>query len=123
MSVKNRRILMNALLKKIESDYLKEEIENVEVGDSVKVGVKIIEGSKERIQKFDGIVISIKGDGLNKNITVRKISFGIGVEKTIPLHSPRVASIEIVKKAKVRRAKLYFLRDREGRQATKLKSR
>ncbi len=123
MSVKNRRILMNALLKKIESDYLKEEIENVEVGDSVKVGVKIIEGSKERIQKFDGIVISIKGNGLNKNITVRKISFGIGVEKTIPLHSPRVASIEIVKKAKVRRAKLYFLRDREGRQATKLKSR
>ena len=114
---------MNVLLKKVESDYLKENVANIEVGDSVKVGIKITEGAKERIQKFDGIVISIKGNGLNKNITVRKISFGIGVEKTILLHSPRVASVEIEKKAKVRRAKLYFLRDRKGRQATKLKGR
>lgn len=114
---------MNALLRRVESDYLKEEIPDVEVGDTVRAGLKIIEGSKERIQNFDGIVISIKGDKLNKNVTIRKISFSIGVEKTVPLHSPRLASIKIEKKARVRRAKLYFLRKRQGKRATRLKER
>ena len=116
---------MNTLLKKVEADYINEKAEgaNIEVGDTVKLGIKIKEGNKERIQNFDGIVISIKGDGLNKNVTVRKISFGIGVEKVVPLYSPSLNSVKIEKKAKVRRAKLYFLRGRQGKKATKLKSR
>ena len=114
---------MNAMIKKVESEYMKSEIPEIEVGDFVELGLKIIEGEKERIQNFQGIVISLKGNGLNRNVTVRKISFGVGVEKTVPLHSPRLASIRIEKKSKVRRAKIYYLRTRVGKSATRLKPR
>ena len=114
---------MNVTLKKVESKYLKEDLPNLEIGDFVKLGLKIIEGKKERIQNFQGIVLAIKGNGINKNITVRKISFGVGVEKTIPLHSPGLASVKIEKKSKVRRSKLYYLRKRVGKSATRLKPR
>jgi large subunit ribosomal protein L19 len=93
-----------------------------EVGDTVKVHYKIIEGTRERVQIFEGIVIAIDNKGLGKNFTVRKISFDVGVERIFPLHSPRIVNIEVVRKGKARRAKLYFLRERKGKSA-KLKER
>lgn len=95
---------------------------NFEVGDTVKVHYKIIEGDKERIQVFEGIVIAIDNHGLGKNFTVRKISFDVGVERIFPLFSPRIGKIDVVRKGKARRAKLYFLRERKGKSA-KLKER
>lgn len=95
---------------------------NFEIGDTVRVHYRIVEGDKERIQVFEGIVIAINNKGLSKTFTVRKISFEIGVERIFPVVSPRIAKIEVVRKGKVRRAKLYFLRDRTGKSA-KLKER
>jgi large subunit ribosomal protein L19 len=94
---------------------------DVSIGDTVVVDTVIRDGEKKRIQKFKGIVIAIKGKGLSKTFTVRKISYGIGVEKILPLYSPNVEAIEIIKHAKVRRSKLYFLRDRVGKRATNLR--
>ena len=91
-------------------------------GDTVKVHHRIIEGDKERIQVFQGTVIADKGHGMHRSVTVRKVSFTVGVEKTFPLHSPRLAKIEVVRNTKVRRAKLYYLRDRVGKSA-RLKDR
>ena len=111
---------MTDMLKQIEAEQLKSDAENFNVGDTVRVHAKIIEGTKERVQVFEGVVIKIQNGGINKMFTVRRISFGIGVEKTWPLHSPKVTKVEVVRKGRVRRAKLYYLRDRIGK-ATRLK--
>ena len=107
------------ILKKVEEKYYKERPE-VEVGDTVELYLKIKEGNKQRIQVFKGLVIAIKGVGLNRNLVVRKISYGIGVEKIVPLHSPTLEKIKIVKKGKVRRSKLYYMRERVGKKAMKV---
>jgi large subunit ribosomal protein L19 len=112
---------MNTLIKKVEAKYIEEKTE-VNVGDRIKAILKVIEGQKERLQTFEGVVIGIKGNGINKNITVRKISYGVGVERVIPLASRRLHSIEIVRKGKVRRSKLFYLRERVGKAALKVKN-
>ena len=106
-----------SLINEIENKYLKTDIPDFSSGDTVKVNVRVTEGSRERIQVFEGIVIAINGDAINKTITVRKVSFGIGVERIFPVHAPIVSSIEVVKKGKVRRSKLYYLRERIGKSA------
>ncbi len=107
------------ILKNIEEGQLQKR-PDVMVGDTVKLHIKIKEGNKERIQIFEGVVIGIKGSGIDSSITVRKISYGIGVEKILPLHTPVLQKIEIIKRGTVRRAKLYFLRNRVGRRALKV---
>lgn len=105
----------------IEESY-KKNITPFEIGDTVRVYVKVIEGDKERIQPFDGVVIARRGSSIKETFTVRKISFGIGVERIFPLHSPIIDKIEVLKKGKVRRAKLYYLREKKGKSA-KIKER
>ena len=99
------------------SEQIKTDVPKFGIGDSVKVYVKIVEGEKERIQMFDGTVIAKHGGGISETFTVRRVSYGVGVEKTFPIHSPNVEKIEVVRKGKVRRAKLYYLRDRVGKAA------
>lgn len=108
---------MNDIIKEIEAEQLKESVDNFNVGDTVKVYGKIKEGNRERIQVFEGTVIKKQGGSNRATFTVRKLSNGVGVEKTWPLHSPNVEKVEIVRKGKVRRAKLYYLRDRVGKAA------
>lgn len=108
---------MNNIIEAIEKEQLKTNLPEFNVGDTVKVAVKVVEGSKERIQAFEGIVISKKHGGLRESFTVRRISSGVGVERTFPVHSPRIDRIEVVKKGDVRRAKLYYLRGRTGKAA------
>ncbi len=108
---------MQAIIKQIESEQLKPNIKTFNVGDTVKVHAKIIEGTKERIQVFEGTVIRFQNGGLNEVFTVRKISSGIGVEKTWPLHSPKIVKIDVVRRGIVRRAKLFYLRNRVGKAA------
>ena len=108
---------MSELIKAIDAESMKTDLPVFNVGDTVKVGYKIIEGGKERIQNFEGIVIARKNGGIQETFTVRHISYGVGVEKTYPLHSPQIASITVVRKGKVRRAKLYYLRDLTGKAA------
>ena len=108
---------MSELIKAIDAENMKTDLPEFNVGDTVKVGYKIIEGGKERIQNFEGIVIARKNGGIQETFTVRHISYGVGVEKTYPLHSPKIASITVVRKGKVRRAKLYYLRDLTGKAA------
>ena len=105
------------LINEIENNQLKEDLAELNSGDSVKVNVKVSEGNRERIQTFEGVIISINGVGISKTITVRKLSFGVGVERIFPVHAPIVESIEIQRKGKVRRSKLYYLRDRIGKSA------
>ena len=105
------------LMKALTSQYMKQELPEVQVGDTVRVHVKIKEGSRERIQIFEGTVIAKKHGGIEESITVRRISYGVGCEKVFPLHSPNVAMIETVRTGKVRRAKLYYLRGRAGKAA------
>ena len=105
------------LLCMVEKDYMKNDIPEIHPGDTVKVHVKVKEGNRERIQVFEGIVIALKGSGLRETITVRKVSQGVGVERTFPLHSPIIEKIEVTKSGKVRRAKLYYLRERSGKSA------
>lgn len=104
-------------LKLIAQDSLKAEIPVVEIGDTVKVHVKIREGEKERIQIFEGTVIARRGSGVSETFTVRRISYGVGVEKVFPIHSPNVDKVELVRHGKIRRSKLYYLRDRVGKAA------
>jgi large subunit ribosomal protein L19 len=113
---------MSAVIQKIEQEQLKNDIPDFGTGDSVKVHTRVKEGNKERIQIFAGIVIGRKGSGLNQAFTVRKISYGEGVERTFPVHTPLVAKIEITSKGKVRRARLHYLRERVGKQAMSVKS-
>ena len=100
------------LIKEFENEQLKKELPEIYVGDTVKVGVKITEGNKERVQPYEGVVIAKRHGGLNKTITVRRIFQGIGVERVFMLHSPQVASLKVERRGKVRRAKLFYLRDR-----------
>ncbi len=99
------------------NEQLKTEVPSFNIGDGVKVYVRITEGEKDRIQMFDGTVIARHGGGISETFTVRKIAYGVGVEKTFPIHSPNVTKVEVVREAKVRRAKLYYLRDRVGKAA------
>ena len=106
----------------IEAKFLKKDVPSVRIGDNVKVGVKIIEGNKERVQFYEGTVIAKKNSSINTTITVRKVLQGIGIERIFLIHSPKVASIEILRNAKVRRSKLYYLRNLRGK-ASRLKQR
>ena len=110
------------LIKEFENEQLKKELPEIYVGDTVKVGVKITEGNKERVQPYEGVVIAKRHGGLNQTITVRRIFQGIGVERVFMLHSPQVASLKVERRGKVRRAKLFYLRDRVGK-ATRVKQR
>ncbi|MGH2693253.1 MAG: 50S ribosomal protein L19 [Actinomycetota bacterium] len=101
----------------VERAYLRDELPDFRVGDTVRVHVRVVEGDRERVQVFEGIVIRRRGGGLSQTFTVRKISFGIGVERTFPVHSPMVAQVEVVTRGSVRRAKLYYLRQRIGKKA------
>lgn len=104
-------------LKVIAQDCTKAETPKFSIGDTVKVSVNIREGSRERIQMFEGTVIAIKGSGIAKTFTVRRLSYGVGIERVFPVHSPNVVKVEVVRAGKVRRAKLYYLRDRVGKAA------
>jgi large subunit ribosomal protein L19 len=110
------------IIKKIEQEQLKEDVASFNVGDTVKVHCRVVEGGKERVQIFAGLVIAKGGTGINSAFTVRKISYGEGVERVFPLHTPRIAKIEVATKGKVRRAKLHYLRDRVGKRALLVKS-
>ena len=103
------------LVKVLSEQQLKSDLPTLKIGDTVKVHAKIKEGNRERIQVFEGIIIAKKHAGVNQTVTVRRISYGVGVEKTFPVHSPNVEKVEIVRNGKVRRAKLYYLRDRVGK--------
>lgn len=113
---------MNEVIKSIETKQLKENVPEIAIGDTVRVFVKVVEGNRERLQAFEGVVIARKGGGLSETFTVRRVSYGIGVERTFPVHSQRVDRVEVVRHGRVRRAKLYYLRDRVGK-ASKLKER
>ena len=108
---------MNDIIREIEAAELQESVDDFNVGDTVKVYGKIKEGNRERIQVFEGTVLKIQGGGNRTTFTVRKVSNGVGVEKTWPLHSPNVEKVEVVRRGKVRRAKLNYLRDRVGKKA------
>ncbi len=108
---------MKGLIEAIEREGLKENVPQFNVGDTVRVGYRIIEGGKERIQNFEGVVIAKKHGGIRETFTVRRLSFGVGVERCFPLHSPKIAHVTVVRAGKVRRAKLYYLRGRTGKAA------
>lgn len=110
------------ILDKIRNEGCKDDVADFAVGDTVKVHVKIVEGTNERIQMFSGVVIARKGSGIEETFTLRRVAFGQGVERVFPLHSPRLEKIEVVRRGKVRRAKLYYLRDKIGK-AAKVKER
>jgi large subunit ribosomal protein L19 len=105
------------LIDAVEAEQLKANPPEIHIGDTVKVHMRIVEGEKERIQVIEGVVLRMHGGGIRKTLTVRKVSFGVGVERIFPVHSPRVEKIDVVKRAKVRRAKLYYLRDLRGKAA------
>jgi large subunit ribosomal protein L19 len=109
---------MNSIIDAIERDQFKKETTKFKVGDGVRVHTRVVEGDKERIQIFSGIVIGRKGRGLNETFTVRRISYGEGVERIFPMHSPRIAKVEVEKQGAARRAKLNYLRERKGKEAT-----
>ena len=110
------------IIEAIEHDYKRDDLPAVNVGDTLKVYIKIKEGNKERVQMFEGFVLKIQNGGLSQTFTVRKISSGVGVEKTFPMHSPVIEKIEVVKRGSVRRAKLNYMRERTGK-AAKIKSK
>ena len=112
---------MANIIDQIERENMKENVPEFSIGDTVKVNVKIKEGDKERIQAFEGVVIARKNGGIRETFTVRKISYGVGVEKTYPIHSPKIASIEVTRKGKPKRGKLYYVRNLPGK-AAKVKS-
>lgn len=108
---------MSNIIDAIENDGLRTDLPAFNIGDTVKVFVKVKEGNRERLQGFEGVVIARKNGGIRETFTVRRVSFGIGVERTFPLHSPKIDHIEIIRKGDVRRAKLYYLRERSGKSA------
>ena len=108
---------MESIIEQINRENLKAQVPQYNVGDTVRVFVKVVEGTKERLQAFEGIVIAKRHGGISETFTVRRLSFGIGVERTFPVHSPKIDRIEVVKKGRVRRAKLYYLRGRTGKAA------
>lgn len=105
------------LIQSLEQEQLKKDIPSFRPGDTLKVNYKVIEGERERIQAFEGVCIRRHGGGMSETFTVRRVSYGVGVERTIPLHSPRIDSIEVLRRGKVRRAKLYYLRALRGKKA------
>ena len=108
---------MSNIIAEIEKEYMKTDVPKFDVGDTVRVSVKVKEGNRERVQAFEGIVIAKKNGSVRESFTVRRVSFGVGIERTFPLHSPRLASIEVMKHGRVRRAKLYYLRNLSGKAA------
>ena len=108
---------MSEIIRELEKEQLRTDLPELQVGDTVRVYVKVIEGTRERLQNFEGIVIKIQGGGVRKSFTVRRISYGIGVERTFPYHRRRIGKIEVVRHGVVRRAKLFYLRDRVGKAA------
>ncbi len=105
------------LIKAIEAEQIKDEIADFKIGDTVKVFYKIVEGQTERVQVYEGLIIAMNNASSRKTITVRKISYGVGVERIFPIHSPKIEKIEIVRRGRIRRAKLYYIRDRVGKAA------
>jgi large subunit ribosomal protein L19 len=110
------------IMRSIEAEFLKSDLPELYIGDTIKVGVKIKEGDKERVQPYEGIIIARRNSGINETITVRRVFQGVGVERVFLLHSPKVDSISVIRRGKVRRAKLFYLRDRVGK-ATRVKQR
>ncbi|MBE3593903.1 MAG: 50S ribosomal protein L19 [Candidatus Carbobacillus altaicus] len=113
---------MKEIIREIVAHQLRNDIPDFRAGDTVRVHVKVVEGGRERVQVFEGVVIKRQHGGIHETFTVRKISYGVGVERTFPLHSPRIDRIEVVKQGKVRRAKLYYLRELRGK-AARIKER
>ena len=105
------------LIKAVEAEQIKDEIADFNIGDTVKVYYKIVEGQTERVQAYEGLVIAINNSSSRKTVTVRKISYGVGVERIFPIHSPKIEKIEVIRRGKIRRAKLYYIRDRVGKAA------
>ena len=108
---------MADIIRELEKEQLRTDLPKLEVGDTVRVFLKVIEGYRERLQNFEGVVIKIQGGGIRKSFTVRRISYGIGVERTFPYNSPRIGRIEVLRHGQVRRAKLFYLRNRVGKAA------
>lgn len=113
---------MSDIIRELEKEQLRTDLPKLEIGDTVRVFVKVVEGNRERLQSFEGIVIKMQGGGIRKSFTVRRMSYGVGVERTFPYNSPRIGRIEVVRHGVVRRAKLYYLRERTGK-AAKIKER
>lgn len=113
---------MSDIIRELEKEQLRSDLPKLEIGDTVRVYVKVVEGNRERLQNFEGVVIKMQGGGIRKTFTVRRISYGVGVERTFPYHSPSIGRIEVVRHGVVRRAKLYYLRERTGK-AAKIKER
>lgn len=111
---------MSEIIRSIEQKQLRTDLPKISIGDTVRVWVKVVEGNRERLQAFEGVVIAMRNGGIRETFTVRRVSYGIGVERTFPMHSPRVDHVEIIRSGKVRRAKLYYLRNLQGK-AAKLK--
>ena len=111
---------MSEIIRSIEQKQLRTDLPKISIGDTVRVWVKVVEGSRERLQAFEGVVIAMRNGGIRETFTVRRVSYGIGVERTFPMHSPRVDHVELIRSGKVRRAKLYYLRNLQGK-AAKLK--
>ncbi len=111
---------MSNIIETIEKEGMKTNLPALAIGDQVKVFVKVVEGDKERLQAYEGVIIAFKNGGIRETVTVRRVTYGIGVERTFPLHSPKIDHFEVVRHGKVRRAKLYYLRERTGK-AAKLK--
>ncbi len=108
---------MADIIRELEKEQLRTDLPKLEIGDTVRVYVKVIEGTRERLQNFEGVVIKMQGGGIRKTFTVRRVSYGVGVERTFPYNSPRIGRIEVVRHGEVRRAKLYYLRNRVGKSA------
>ena len=108
---------MSNIITEITKEQLRSDLPSFRPGDTVKVHVKVVEGTRERIKLFEGVVIKRRGGGISETFTVRKISYGVGVERTFPVHTPKIAKLEVVRKGKVRRAKLYYLRNLRGKAA------
>lgn len=108
---------MSNIITEITKDQLRTDIPAFRAGDTVSIDVKIVEGTRERIQKYEGVVIKRRGGGVSETFTVRKISYGVGVERTFPVHTPKIASLTVTRRGKVRRAKLYYLRNLRGKAA------
>ena len=109
--------MINQLIQDITKEQLRDDIPEFRAGDTLRVHVRIVEGDRERIQVFEGVVIKRRGGGISETFTVRKISYGVGVERTFPVHTPKIDKIEVMREGKVRRAKLYYLRDLRGKAA------
>lgn len=108
---------MSDIIRELEKEQIRTDLPKLQIGDTVRVFVKVVEGNRERLQNFEGIVLKMQGGGIRKSFTVRRVSYGVGVERTFPYHSPRIGRIEVVRHGQVRRAKLYYLRDRVGKAA------